>query len=110
MPSLLRRFLGFERLIGPTLVKLVYWVGLAGIAAATFFSITAGLGAVFAGNVAGGLVQLVASPAVGATALIVWRFLCELFMLAFLAFDRLSDLRNLMRQAIGGPDPDHPQF
>lgn len=110
MPSLLRRFLGFERLIGPTLVKLVYWVGLAAIVGATFFAIAAGLSAIFAGNLAGGLVQLVASPAVGATAVICWRFLCELFLLAFLAFDRLSDLRDLMRQAVGAPDPNHPQF
>jgi hypothetical protein len=44
---------------------------------------------------------------------IYWRFLCELFMLAFLAYNRLGEVRDLMRIAAGqtsAPDPDHPAF
>lgn len=110
MMSLFQRLLGFERLIGPTLVKLVYWVGLAAIAAATFLGFMTGLKEVFAGNLASGLVATAASPVVGAAALIYWRFLSELFMLAFLSFERLGDVRDLMRQAVGAPDPNHPKF
>ena len=45
--------------------------------------------------------QLLAVPAVAAVALVYWRFLCELFMLAFLAYERLGEVRDLMRIAAG---------
>jgi hypothetical protein len=31
-------------------------------------------------------------------------------MLAFLAYERLGDVRRLMANATGQPDPDHPEF
>ncbi len=113
MQSILQRFFGFERLLGPVLVKLVYYFGLAVIVVMTGFTMLIGLTAVFAGNIGGGVMQLVAAPAVGAVALVYWRFLCELFMLAFLAHERLGEVRDLMRIGVGqpaAPDPDHPQF
>ena len=38
--------------------------------------------------------QLIAVPAVAAVGLVYWRFLCELFMLAFLAYERLGQVRD----------------
>lgn len=110
MASIVQRLLGFDRLIGPHLVKLVYYVGLAAIAASAGLAFVTGLQAVLAGNLSQGLTHLIAAPAVGAAALIYWRFLCELFMLAFQAFDRLGEVRDLLRTAVGAPDPDHPEF
>jgi uncharacterized membrane protein len=110
MTFLLQRVLGFERLIGPTLVKLVYWVGLAAIVIACGLGLMAGLGALFSGNLGEGFVRLLATPVVAAATLIGWRFACELFMLSFLAFERLGEVRDLMRRATGAPDPNHPQF
>jgi hypothetical protein len=51
-------------------------------------------------------------PAVAAVAFVYWRFLCELFMLAFLAYDRLTEVRDLMRIAAGQAPAtdDHPAF
>ena len=113
MQSIVARFLGFDRLIGPLLVKIVYYVGAAGIlvsvAMTVFFALIA-----FAGqNWGAGFMQLVAGPVVGAVALVYWRFVCELFMLAFLAYDRMGEVRDLMRIAAGlasPPDPNHPPF
>ena len=52
-----------------------------------------------------------AVPAVGIVALIYWRFICELFMIAFMAYDRLGEIRNLLAGAPANqPDPDHPEF
>jgi len=114
MQSLIQRFLGFDRLLGPSLVKLVYYFGAGAI---VLFAVGALLTAVFSmagGNFGTGLMQVLAAPAIAAVAFIYWRFLCELFMLAFLAYDRLGEIRDSMRiatgQAASEPDPDHPAF
>jgi hypothetical protein len=113
MQSILRRFLGFERLLGPALVRLVYYFGAAVIVVMAGVNILLAFMGMFAGNIGGGAMQLIATPAVAAVVFIYWRFLCELFMLAFLAYERLGEVRDLMRIAAGQPappDPDHPAF
>jgi hypothetical protein len=111
MQSIVGRFLGFDRLIGPILVKIVYYVGAFGIAAAVVGGVFSAIMSFFAGNVSGGMMQLIAVPAVGAVALVYWRFICELFMLAFLAYDRMGEIRTLLSGAAPSqPDPNHPQF
>jgi hypothetical protein len=104
--------LSFDRLIGPTLVKLVYYFGAAVIAIAAIGALLTAVFSLVGGNFGLGLMQLLAVPAVGAVALIYWRFLCELFMLAFLGYERLGQVRDLMRIATGQsePDPNHPAF
>jgi hypothetical protein len=113
MQSIIRRFLGFDRLLGPALVRLVYYFGAAVIVVLAGFNLLMALMAMFAGNIGGGAMQFIATPAVAAVVFIYWRFACELFMLAFLAYDRLGEMRDLMRIATGQPsqpDPDHPAF
>lgn len=102
MQSILQRFIGFDRLLGPTLVKLVYYVGLVGLAFFTGMTMFVGLMSLFAGNVGQGVMQLIAAPAIGAVAVVYWRFLCELFMLAFLAYERMGEIRDRL--------PDYSQF
>ena len=101
MSSLLQRFLGFDRLIGPLLVKLVYYFGAVAIVVGAIGALLAAVFSLAGGNFGLGLMQLLAVPAVGAVALVYWRFLCELFMLAFLAYERLGQVRDLMRIAAG---------
>jgi hypothetical protein len=109
MNSILKRIWGFDQLIGPVLVKIVYYVGLAAIVAVVLGTMLMALLAIFAGNLGGGVMQLIAVPAVGAVVLVYWRFMCELFMLAFLAYERLGEIRTLLGGA-AAPDPNHPQF
>lgn len=99
---MLRRLLSFDVLIGPALVKIVYYVGLIVILLMTGFGMMAALLALGAGNLGSGVMQLLAAPAVGAVALVYWRFLCELFMLAFMAYERLGEIRDRL--------PDYSQF
>jgi hypothetical protein len=68
----------------------------------TGFGMLMALMALGAGNFGSGLMQLLAAPAVGAVVLVYWRFLCELFMLAFLAYERLGEVRDRL--------PDYSQF
>ncbi|MGD9981357.1 MAG: DUF4282 domain-containing protein [Hyphomonadaceae bacterium] len=115
MSSILQRFLSFDRLIGPVLVKLVYYFGAVVIVIAAFGALLTAVFSMAGGNFSLGLMQLLAVPAVGAVALVYWRFLCELFMLAFLAYERLGQVRDLMRIAAGQApaeeiDPNHPGF
>jgi hypothetical protein len=107
MLSILERFISFERFMGPTLVRILYYVAAAGIVVVTAAGMVMGLLAIFAGNVGGGAMQVLAYPAVGAVALVYWRFLCELFMLAFLTYERLGEVRDRLAPP---PDPNHPQF
>lgn len=102
MQSILQRFLGFDRLIGPVLVKIVYYVAAAAIVLFVAATMLMAVMDLIAGNVGGGVMRLIAAPAVGAVMLVYWRFLCELFMLAFLAYDRLIEIRNRL--------PDYSQF
>ncbi len=115
MFSIFQRFLSFDRLIGPVLVKLVYYFGAAAIVAGAIFALLTAIFSLFGGNFTGGFVQLIAVPAVAAVGLVYWRFLCELFMLAFLGYERLGQVRDLMRIAAGQAplaesDENHPAF
>ncbi|WP_395645639.1 DUF4282 domain-containing protein [Terricaulis sp.] len=102
MMKLFEAFLNFDRLMGPYLVKIVYYVAVAGIALFTAATVASGLFAVFTGNLGGGLVQLIAGPLVGVVALLYARLLAEFFLVGFLSYDRMGEM--LARNA------DHPQF
>ena len=90
------RYLGFDHLIAPFLIKVIYWGGVVLV-------LSAGIGGFFATfdmpdkGVAGVLL------AIGATvlSLLIWRLLCELLILAFNIYARLVEIRNLLshRQA-----------
>ena len=113
MQSILRRLLGFDRLLGPDLVRLVYYFGAAIIVVLTGFNMLMALMGLFAGNIGSGVMRLIATPAVAVVVFVYWRFLCELFMLAFLAYNRLGEVRDLMCIAAGqsaAPDREHPRF
>jgi hypothetical protein len=113
MQSIFQRFLSFDRLIGPTLVRFVYYFGAAVIVVLAIGALLTAVFSLAGGNFGTGAMQLLAVPAVAAVALVYWRFMCELFMLAFLAFERLGEVRDLMRVAAGidaPPDPNHPEF
>jgi len=118
MNTIVQRLLGFDRLIGPVLVKIVYYFGGAIIVLTAGIALVTALLSFAAGNLGAGLMQLLAVPAVAAVALVYWRFLCELFMLAFLAYERLGQIRDLLGGGVtagapvatSAPDPNHPEF
>lgn len=110
MRAFLQSLLGFDRLIGPTLVKIVYYVGAAAIVLTAAATLLTAILSLAGGNFGMALMQLVAVPAVAAVAFVYWRFLCELFMLAFLAYQRLGEVRDAIRAATGAPDPNYPSF
>ena len=110
MRGFLQSLLGFDRLIGPSLVKIVYYVGAVVIVLMAGATLLTAILSLAGGNFGMALMQLVAVPAVAAVVFVYWRFLCELFMLAFLAYQRLGEVRDAIRAATGAPDPNYPSF
>ena len=113
MGSIFQRFLSFDRLLGPTLVRFVYYFGAAVIVVLGIGALLTAVFSIASGNFGAGAMQLLAVPAVAAVSLVYWRFLCELFMIAFLNYERMGEVRDLMRIAAGydaPPDPNHPEF
>jgi Domain of unknown function (DUF4282) len=113
MQSILQRFIGFDRLLGPVLVKFVYYFGIAAIIVMALGALLTAIFSLSSGNIGEGATRLIAAPVVAAVSLVYWRFLCELFMLAFRAYERLGEVRDSLRIATGqasAPDPDHPEF
>jgi hypothetical protein len=79
-------FLSFDKLITPSVIKVIYWLGIVALV------IGAVVGAVT------GLKESVLAP-VGAViglivALFVWRVYCELIMLGFKIYEELMGIRR----------------
>jgi hypothetical protein len=87
--------LGFERLIAPVLIKLIYWAGIVVIliAGATGFVNASGDGI---GRMLLTLVALLLS-------LLIWRLVSELWILAFNIYERLVEIRDLMARQTQTP-------
>jgi hypothetical protein len=89
----LRDFTSFEKLIAPSVVKIMYWIGIVGIC-------LAGLGAMATAFTmfGGGFLQFIMAIIGTAVALLFWRVACELYIVAFGMFERLGAIRdNLAR-------------
>lgn len=91
--GLIGRFWGFEELLGASLIKLVYYIGLFLIVIGVVIGIVTALIGI-GQNGAGALVMVLLAPVGGIIALIYWRFLCEIILLSFLMYDRLGEVRD----------------
>lgn len=88
MGGLIERFTSFDKLIATGLVKIFYWVGIAGI-------VIGALGFAFSGfrmNFGAGLGMLIAAPFLAAIGIIFWRFVCELYIVIFGIYNRLGEI------------------
>ncbi|WP_439272294.1 DUF4282 domain-containing protein [Pseudochrobactrum sp. HB0163] len=86
-------FTGFEKFLTPSLIKIVYWIGIIFV---IFSSIATILGAFTAyGN---GFAQFIAGLVMLVAGLIFWRVICEGIMLSFKIYDRLTEIRDNLSQ------------
>ena len=89
----------FDRMVAPTLIKILYWLGLAGV-------VLAGIGIMFSGGLMGGGHGM-GQQATGLTfasflmglvyivfAGLFWRVLCELLIVVFEIHARLREIRD----------------
>jgi hypothetical protein len=91
--------LNFDKFVAPTLIRIVYWIGivlivlgtLAGIFGGSMMSggMMGGYGGYGGGfNPAGALFALIG----GAAGLLIWRVMCEVWIVLFSINDRLGQL------------------
>ncbi|MGN6306408.1 MAG: DUF4282 domain-containing protein [Mesorhizobium sp.] len=84
-------FFSFEKLITPSVIKIVYWLGIAVLLVFGVASFFMGL---LSGSLGAGLLSLVGSV----LGLLLWRVMCELYIVIFGMFDRLGQIRDGLSQ------------
>lgn len=96
-----KSFLSFDRLIGTALVKFIYFVGLVLIALGCVFFMFSG----FQFGFAQGIGTFVIAPVVAIIYVLFWRFMSELWMIAFKISNDLADVK---RSLANGASPTAP--
>lgn len=91
--AIANRFWSFDKLIGQTLVKVIYVIGLVCIGLGVLAYLGMGLMMLMASPAVGLLMIILAVP-VGLVSVIFWRFVCELYMLMFLMYGRMGEIRD----------------
>jgi uncharacterized membrane protein len=85
------RYLSFDHLIAPVLIKIIYWVGVIAILAG-------GIGAFINAIHTSEKSAMAGSLSIGAIllCLVLWRLVNELWILAFNIYARLVEIRDLL--------------
>jgi Domain of unknown function (DUF4282) len=96
------KFLSFDKLMGTSLVKIVYFLGLTGIVLGTVGGLLSGLGLLFA-NFFLGLTTLIMAPVIGVVGMCFLRFACELYIVLFRMGEDIAAMRGT-----GGINPVSP--
>jgi hypothetical protein len=91
--TFIQGLLTFDKMIGSTLVKIVYYIGLAGIALGVVVAILGAL-QMMSYSAAGALGTILAALIGGAAAVLMWRFVSELWLLAFMIYARMGEIRD----------------
>jgi hypothetical protein len=87
------QLLNFDELIGGSLLRVLYYLGLAGI---VLWSLVALVGALAMARYSAEafLVGLLTAVAILVFGTVFWRFTCELWMVIFKIHDRLGEIRD----------------
>lgn len=82
----------FEKTIATKVIKVVYFIGLVGIAIAFLVEIVSSFGAMGLGFFygLGGLIASIIGTAIG---LLMWRIICEAWIAFFGIYERLGEIK-----------------
>ena len=89
--DIVNRFLNFDKLMGQSLVKIVYYLGIIGIVLGCIGFVFTGFGL---GGFGGGLGALIGAVIGGIIGICFLRFFCELYLAIFRMSDDLSAIRG----------------
>jgi hypothetical protein len=93
-------FFTFKKFVAPFLVKIVFWIGLLFIVLGMLGSLIGvgmieGYGSIYTGfNIGHALLVLL----VGALTILIWRVVCEIWIVLFSIHDRLGELVDLNKK------------
>lgn len=85
--------LSFEKVIAPTVIKIVYYIGLVGIGLALLFGVFTAFG-----DYGGGITQVLTSIVGCAFGALMLRIAMELYIAIFGMYDRLGEIRDLLKK------------
>jgi len=85
--------MGFEKLIAPRLLKVVYWIGLAGIAIFALMSLAGSL-TMLQYSAATALGTMILSIIGFGFAVLFWRVMIEIYIVLFGIYERLGEIRD----------------
>jgi hypothetical protein len=88
---MLASLFNFDKFVAPTLIKIVYWLGIVGIVLGMLVSMAGAL-QMMGYNAATGLGGILIAVIGAAVGLLVWRVVCELWIVIFSINDRLGVL------------------
>ncbi|KAB8130783.1 DUF4282 domain-containing protein [Gracilibacillus oryzae] len=85
----MQKFLSFDKMITPTIIKVVFWIGVAITVISGLGTMIAGFSSFYGGGfqVFTGLLMIIIGP-------LVVRIYCELLILMFKMYDALQDIRE----------------
>lgn len=83
----------FEKLIAPRLLKVVYWIGLAGIAIFALMSLAGSL-TMLQYSAATALGTMILSIIGFGFAVLFWRVMIEIYIVLFGIYERLGEIRD----------------
>ncbi|MBY0563800.1 MAG: DUF4282 domain-containing protein [Hyphomonadaceae bacterium] len=88
---MLGSLMNFDRFVAPSLIRIVYWVGIVAIVLGALATMAGSLGSLSYSptNAMGGIVIAIIGGLVG---LLVWRVACEVWIVIFSINDRLGQL------------------
>ena len=92
MGNIVNRFLNFDKMMGTSIIKVLYYIGMVFIVFGVIGSMLGALGSM-GGNFFGGLIALLMAPVMGLIGLLFWRFMCEIYLLFFKISDDLSAIK-----------------
>jgi len=94
MGDFVKRFTSFDKMLGTSVIKVLYFLVAGLIILATLASILSALGSMDSINgVAYALGKLVRAVIIGLLGILFWRFLCETFIIFFKISDDLAVIR-----------------
>lgn len=86
----------FEKMVAPVVLKIVYWLGLAGIVIYLLIALGASV-SLMEYNASGALLGIVGAVIGAAFAVLMWRVMIEVYMVLFGIHQRLGEVRDLMK-------------
>ena len=93
MGNIVNRFLNFDKMMGTSIIKVLYYIGMVFIAFGVIAAMLGALGSM-GSSFMGGLIGLIMAPVMGIVGLLFWRFMCEICILFFKISDDVSAIRK----------------
>ena len=92
MGDLIKRFTSFDKMMGTSIIQVLYFIGMVFIAFGVIGAMFTALGSMGSSFI-GGLIGLIMALVMGIVGLLFWRFMCEIYILFFKISDDVAAIK-----------------